>query len=114
MSGGVAHACMRIPHLQPLPRWGLALTAAGAARRAGNLTWELVAWNATDGPTANQTTQFSVARLGSQAVLTQDLQQLLRDNNLDPATLPNYFLHLYVRAPAARRAAPALGGRLMK
>lgn len=74
------------------------LTARGPARRAGNFTWELVAWNATDGPTANQTTQFAVARLGSQPVLTQDLQQLLRDNNLDPATLPNYFLHLYVRA----------------
>lgn len=57
-----------------------------------------MAWNATSGPTANSTTPFSVARLGSQQVVTQDMQQLLRENQLDPATLPNYFLHLYVRA----------------
>lgn len=57
-----------------------------------------MAWNATSGPTANSTTPFSIARLGSQQVLTQDMQQLLRENQLDPATLPNYFLHLYVRA----------------
>ena len=69
-----------------------------ACAAAGNFTWELVAWNATSGPTANSTTPFNIARLGSQQVLTQDMQQLLRENQLDPATLPNYFLHLYVRA----------------
>ena len=69
-----------------------------ACHAAGNFTWELVAWNATSGPAANSTTPFNIARLGSQQVLTQDMQQLLRENQLDPATLPNYFLHLYVRA----------------
>ncbi|KAK9835150.1 hypothetical protein WJX81_001501 [Elliptochloris bilobata] len=85
------------------------ITSDVPAPITGNLTWELVAWNATDGPAANRTSAFSVARLGSQQVLAQDMQQLLRDNNLDPATLPNYFLHLYARAgvPAAMRAATA-------
>ena len=59
-----------------------------------------MAWNATAGPTANRTTPFTVAYLGSQQVLVQDMLQLLRDNNLDTATLPSYFLHLYVRLAA--------------
>ncbi len=59
-----------------------------------------MAWNATKGPTANRTTPFTVAYLGSQQVLVQDMLQLLRDNNLDTATLPSYFLHLYVRLAA--------------
>ena len=75
-------------------------SSSKGAPGAGNLTWELVAWNATDGPTANRTTPFTVAYLGSQQVLVQDMLQLLRDNNLDTATLPNYFLHLYVRLAA--------------
>ena len=71
-----------------------------------------MAWNATSGPAANSTTPFSIARLGSQQVLTQDMQQLLRENQLDPATLPSYFLHLYVRAWKPCPPVTARGARL--
>ena len=91
--------------------WRLAALSS-ACDAAGNFTWELVAWNATDGPAANSTTPFSVARLGSQQVLTQDMQQLLRENQLDPATLPNYFLHLYVHARKPWLPVTVRGARL--
>jgi hypothetical protein len=69
-----------------------------------NVTVELVAWNATQGPSVSHSGVYQLAALGSKQFLTFDLKDTLQEAGLSADALPQYFLRLTVRAAGSTPA----------
>jgi hypothetical protein len=75
---------------------------------AVNLTVDLIAWNATQGPTVSRSGLYALPPLGSKVVLSFDLKDTLAEAGAAPSDIPNYFLRLRVRGtPPCRSPQPA-------
>ncbi|EIE20788.1 glycoside hydrolase [Coccomyxa subellipsoidea C-169] len=58
---------------------------------AVNVTVELIAWNATNGPAVSHSSVYTIGALGSKQFLTFDLKDTLQEAGAKPSDLSKYF-----------------------
>ncbi len=63
-----------------------------------NVTVELIAWNATNGPAVSHSSVYTIGALGSKQFLTFDLKDTLQEAGAKPSDLPKYFVQIKARS----------------
>lgn len=63
---------------------------------AVNVTVELIAWNATVGPSVTHSSMYMIGALGSKQFLTFDLKDTLQEAGANPSDLSKYFIQIRV------------------
>ena len=62
-----------------------------------NVTVELIAWNATNGPAVSHSSVYTIGALGSKQFLTFDLKDTLQEAGANASDLNKYFVQIRVR-----------------
>lgn len=65
---------------------------------AVNVTVELIAWNASKGPSVSHSSMYTIGALGSKQFLTFDLKDTLQEAGASPSDISKYFMQIRVRA----------------
>ncbi|CAL8468004.1 g7542 [Coccomyxa elongata] len=75
---------------------------------AVNVTVELIAWNASTGPSVSHSSVYTIGALGSKQFLTFDLKDTLQEAGASPSDLSKYFMQIRAVANAPTNASGQL------